>query len=79
MGNPKQVLEQLHDVCDTLHVGHLMTLMQFGNLGKATTTYNTEQFARHVMPHLRGRFSEYEDRWYPKGLGAGAVTAPALA
>ena len=79
VGNPKQVLEQLHDVCDTLHVGHLMTLMQFGNLGKATTTYNTEQFARHVMPHLRGRFSEYEDRWYPKGLGAGAVTAPAMA
>ena len=64
-GNPKQVLEQLNEVAETLNVGHLMTLLQFGNLSKTTTKYNTEQFARHIMPKLRGRFSEWEDRWFP--------------
>jgi hypothetical protein len=31
-----------------------------------TVLYNTARFARDVMPKLRDRFTEHEDRWWPK-------------
>jgi len=65
-GNPKRVSEQLAEVADTLKVGHLMLLLHFGNLKKETVLYNTRRFAREVMPGLKSRFSEWEDRWWPR-------------
>ena len=75
VGSPKRVAEQLHDFADQMNVGHLMLLLHFGNLGKETTLYNTRRFAAEVMPQVRGRFSECEDRWWPKDA---AAPAPAL-
>ena len=43
-----------------------MLLCHFGNMSNETVLYNTTRFARDVMPKLRHRFSDYEDKWWPK-------------
>ena len=65
-GGAKRVVEQLNDMADATNVGHLMLLLHFGNLKKQTVLYNTRRFAEDVAPVLRARFSEWEDRWWPK-------------
>jgi hypothetical protein len=52
------------------------TLMQFGDMPKELALANTELFAREVMPHLKGMWSEYEDQWFPKPLAQRAEPAP---
>ena len=37
-------------------------------MDKALTQYNTRIFAEKVMPRLKDRFSEWEDRWWPKPM-----------
>jgi hypothetical protein len=49
-----------------------MTLLHFGNMSKETTLYNTRMFAEKVIPRLRSRFSEWEDRWFPRDVAVGA-------
>jgi hypothetical protein len=51
-----------------LNVGHLMMLLQFGNMKKETVRYNTRLFADKVMPRFKPLFSEWEDRWWPKPM-----------
>jgi alkanesulfonate monooxygenase SsuD/methylene tetrahydromethanopterin reductase-like flavin-dependent oxidoreductase (luciferase family) len=70
IGSPAEVVEQLRELAVTLNVGHLMLLMQFGNLSKRLTEYNTRLFAEAVMPQLRPLFSEWEDRWWPRPIPA---------
>ena len=41
VGSPDEVVEQLHEVATNLNVGNLMLLLQFGNMGKELTKYNT--------------------------------------
>jgi hypothetical protein len=53
-------------MADKINVGHVMLLCQFGNMPMETVLYNTARFARDVMPKLRDRFTEHEDRWWPK-------------
>jgi hypothetical protein len=53
-------------MADKLHVGHVMVLCHYGNMKNETVYYNTQRFAREVIPKLRNRFNEYEDRWWPK-------------
>jgi alkanesulfonate monooxygenase SsuD/methylene tetrahydromethanopterin reductase-like flavin-dependent oxidoreductase (luciferase family) len=65
-GSARHVTEQLHDMADSLKVGHLMLLLHFGNLKKQTVLYNTRRFAEDVAPNLRPRFAEWEDRWWPR-------------
>jgi hypothetical protein len=45
-----------------------MLLMQFGNLSSEHTKYNTRLFAEKVMPKLKGLFSEWQNRWWPRPL-----------
>ncbi len=68
IGSPDEVAEQLREVATTLNVGHLMLLLQFGNMGKELTLYNTRLFAERVMPKLRDIFSDWEDRWRPQPI-----------
>jgi len=70
IGSPDEVAEQLKEVAKNLNVGHLMLLMQFGNMGKDLAMYNTKLFAEKVMPQLTDVFSEWEDRWWPKPMNA---------
>jgi alkanesulfonate monooxygenase SsuD/methylene tetrahydromethanopterin reductase-like flavin-dependent oxidoreductase (luciferase family) len=68
IGSPDEVAAQLKEVATDLNVGHLMLLMQFGNMGKDLAMYNTRLFAEKVMPQLTDLFSEWEDRWWPKPM-----------
>ena len=45
IGSPDEVAEQLREVAVNLNVGHLMLLLQFGNMSKDLTRYNTQLFA----------------------------------
>ena len=76
IGSPDEVAEQLREVATTLNVGHLMLLLQFGNMSKQLTQYNTKLFAEKVMPQLRDLFGEWEDRWWPKPMAAEERAAP---
>jgi alkanesulfonate monooxygenase SsuD/methylene tetrahydromethanopterin reductase-like flavin-dependent oxidoreductase (luciferase family) len=71
IGSPEEVGEQLTEVATELNVGHLMLLMQFGNMGKELAKYNTKLFAEQVMPKLQPLFSEWEDKWWPQPIAAG--------
>ena len=75
-GSPQQVVDKMATVIEGLRVGQLMLLMQIGSMPPELVRKNTELFAREVMPHLRGFWSEYEDRWTPKPLAQRAVPAP---
>jgi alkanesulfonate monooxygenase SsuD/methylene tetrahydromethanopterin reductase-like flavin-dependent oxidoreductase (luciferase family) len=68
IGSPDEVAAQLKEVAVNLNVGHLMTLLQFGNMGKELAQYNTKLFADKVMPQLTDLFSEWEDRWWPQPM-----------
>jgi alkanesulfonate monooxygenase SsuD/methylene tetrahydromethanopterin reductase-like flavin-dependent oxidoreductase (luciferase family) len=69
VGSPDEVAEQLRNVAVDLNVGQMMLLLQFGNMGKDLTAYNTELFAKRVAPQLRGLFEDaWENRWWPRPL-----------
>jgi hypothetical protein len=72
IGSPDEVVEQLTEVATNLNVGHLMLLLQFGNMGKDLAKYNTKLFAEKVMPRLKPLFSEWEDRWWPQPMARDA-------
>ncbi len=67
VGSPDEVADQLRRVALDLNVGQLMLLLQFGNMDRQRVTYNTELFAKRVMPQLCDLFdAEWENRWWPK-------------
>jgi alkanesulfonate monooxygenase SsuD/methylene tetrahydromethanopterin reductase-like flavin-dependent oxidoreductase (luciferase family) len=68
IGSPDEVVEQILHVGKSLNVGNLMLLLQFGNMSKDTTLYNTKLFAEKVMPKVKGLFSEWEHKWWPKPM-----------
>ena len=68
IGSPDEVAAQLKEVAHNLNVGHLMLLLQFGNMSKDLAKYNTQLFAEKVMPQLKDVFSEWEDRWWPQPM-----------
>jgi alkanesulfonate monooxygenase SsuD/methylene tetrahydromethanopterin reductase-like flavin-dependent oxidoreductase (luciferase family) len=71
IGSPDEVAEQLREVALSLNVGQLMLLLQYGNMGRDLTFYNTELFAKKVKPQLAGLFeNEWENRWWPQPLPA---------
>lgn len=77
-GSVDTVVEKLEDLADTLHIGHLMLALQFGNMGKELTQENTYRFATEVIPRLRHKFSEHTDHWWPTtGLPDNKVATPA--
>jgi alkanesulfonate monooxygenase SsuD/methylene tetrahydromethanopterin reductase-like flavin-dependent oxidoreductase (luciferase family) len=65
IGSPDTVRETLEDAARSLNIGHLVTLLHFGNMSDELTRYNTRMFGEKVAPGLRNVFSEYEDEWWP--------------
>jgi alkanesulfonate monooxygenase SsuD/methylene tetrahydromethanopterin reductase-like flavin-dependent oxidoreductase (luciferase family) len=77
VGSPDEVADRLRQVATQLNVGHLMLLMQFGNMDRELTLYNSELFAKRVMPQLAGLFDDrFEDRWWPRPLPREERAAP---
>ena len=70
IGSPDEVAEQLREVAINLNVGNMMLLLQYGNMSKETSKYNTKLFADKVAPKMRGLFSEWDHRWWPKPMEA---------
>ncbi len=52
-GSPKTIVDRLNDMADKLHVGHVMLLCHYGNMPNETVYYNTQRFAREVIPKLQ--------------------------
>ena len=50
-----------------------MLLLQYGNMSKELTKYNTQLFAEKVMPQLKDLFADWEDKWWPKPMARGAA------
>jgi alkanesulfonate monooxygenase SsuD/methylene tetrahydromethanopterin reductase-like flavin-dependent oxidoreductase (luciferase family) len=76
-GSPDTIVDRLTELADTLNVGHLMCMLHYGNMPRETVFHNTELFATKVMPRLRDKFCEWEDRWWPTDtLAELAVPAP---
>ena len=75
VGSPDEVVEQLTEVATDLNVGHLMMLLQFGNMSKELAKYNTRLFAEKVMPRLQQVHSGWPDHWWPRLLMAAAERA----
>ncbi len=79
IGSPDEVTEQLRQVATDLNVGHLMLLLQFGNLNKEATRFNTKLFAEKVLPNMRDLFGDWEDRWWPRPVDRSArASVPAF-
>ncbi len=76
VGTPDEVAAKLREVAVNLHVGHLMLLLQFGNMSKQLTMHNTKLFAEQVMPQLKDLIEEWEDRWWPNPMPAAERTLP---
>jgi alkanesulfonate monooxygenase SsuD/methylene tetrahydromethanopterin reductase-like flavin-dependent oxidoreductase (luciferase family) len=70
IGSPDEVAEQLREVSTQLNVGHLMLLLQYGNMSKELTRYNTRLFAEQVMPKLRDVHAGWTDHWWPRPMAA---------
>jgi alkanesulfonate monooxygenase SsuD/methylene tetrahydromethanopterin reductase-like flavin-dependent oxidoreductase (luciferase family) len=70
IGSPDEVAEQLREVAVSLNVGNLMLLLQFGNMGKELTKYNSRLFAERVLLKLQPLFGEWEHRWWPQPMSA---------
>jgi hypothetical protein len=68
IGSPDEVAAQINEVARNLNVGHLMLLLQFGNMKKELAKYNTQLFAEKVMPQLTDVFADWEDRWWPQPM-----------
>jgi alkanesulfonate monooxygenase SsuD/methylene tetrahydromethanopterin reductase-like flavin-dependent oxidoreductase (luciferase family) len=78
VGSPDEVVEQLREVATNLNVGNLMLLLQFGNMSKELTKYNSRLFAEKVMPKLQPTFAEWEHRWWPNPMDTALrATVPA--
>jgi alkanesulfonate monooxygenase SsuD/methylene tetrahydromethanopterin reductase-like flavin-dependent oxidoreductase (luciferase family) len=79
IGSPDEVAEKLREVATTLNVGQLMLLMQYGNMSKDLTLYNTEMFAKNVSPQISGLFEDrWENRWWPKPLPREQQSVPRI-
>ncbi len=75
-GSPDSVTAQMEHLAETLKVGHIVLLQHFGDMPVDKTQYNTEMFAREVMPRLRPIWDEYEDKWSPHPLPSDKTVEP---
>ena len=73
-GSPATVRDTFLERLNELRAGHAILLFQVGSMPSDLARKNMELFAAEVMPHLKGLWEDYEDRWWPApppGLGQG--------
>ena len=77
-GSPEHVIEKIRELAQSLRVGHLMMLLQFGNMSKDLTMKNTRLFAEKVLPEIRDLWDdEWEDKWWIHPLAEDQMSRPA--
>jgi alkanesulfonate monooxygenase SsuD/methylene tetrahydromethanopterin reductase-like flavin-dependent oxidoreductase (luciferase family) len=76
-GSPRTVRERLGEAMKSLNCGHLIMGVHTGSMPPELVRMSTELFAREVMPHLRGMWSEWEDKWSPRPLPESERVLPA--
>jgi alkanesulfonate monooxygenase SsuD/methylene tetrahydromethanopterin reductase-like flavin-dependent oxidoreductase (luciferase family) len=77
IGSPDEVADQLRAIAEEMNIGNMLLLLQFGNMSRELTMYNTKLFAERVKPQLAGLFeNEWEHKWWPKPLQKGAKAMP---
>jgi alkanesulfonate monooxygenase SsuD/methylene tetrahydromethanopterin reductase-like flavin-dependent oxidoreductase (luciferase family) len=77
IGSPDEVADQLRAIAEEMNIGNMLLLLQFGNMSRELTMYNTKLFAERVMPQLTGLFeNEWEHKWWPKPLQKGVKAQP---
>jgi hypothetical protein len=78
-GSPEKIIAHIDEMAKTLKCGHLMHMLQFGSMPKELVKYNTERFAKDVLPYVRDHFvGTWEDKWWPKdALPADRMAEPA--
>lgn len=74
-GSPERVRQRIEEMVKELRVGQLIACLHMGNLDEETAAMNTHLMATQVHPHLRGLWSEYEDRWTPPSVRAAHAAA----
>ena len=67
-GSPATVRDQLRETIKELRIGHLMLLLQIGNMPRHQAMKNMEMFAKEVMPGLKDIWEEYDDPWWPQAV-----------
>ena len=67
-GSPTTVRDQLRETIKELRIGHLMLLLQIGNMPRHQAMKNMEMFAKEVMPGLKDIWEEYDDPWWPQAV-----------
>jgi hypothetical protein len=64
------VTERLRETAKDLKVGHMMLLMQLGNLDRERTMKNVELVGTKVLPNVRDLWDdEWEDKWWIHPIG----------
>ena len=76
IGSPDQVADKLREVIRDLRFGQLMLLLQFGNMDKDLAKYNTDLYAKRVMPQLRDIWGEWENSWWPTPMPVSERAVP---
>lgn len=68
VGSPSTVRDRLADMSRRLHVGHLMTVLQFGSMPHDLAMQNIDLFGREVLPHLQAIWQGegWENPWWPE-------------
>ena len=78
VGSPDEVAEKLRHVAKHFNVGHFLLNLQFGNMSTDLAKYNTELFAKKVLPQITDLFEdEWEDHWWPTGMTREKPVVPA--
>lgn len=74
VGSADEVADRLREIALELGVGHLLTLLHFGNMSNELACYNTKLFVERVVPQLRDLFDDWEDPWWPKSARTSTTT-----
>ena len=69
-GSPATVRDQMVEMIQGLHVGHVFCLLHNGNMPDWKTRHSSKLFAERVMPHLRDLWPQWKDdrRWWPSPM-----------
>jgi alkanesulfonate monooxygenase SsuD/methylene tetrahydromethanopterin reductase-like flavin-dependent oxidoreductase (luciferase family) len=77
-GSPDEVAEKLREISTSLRVGHVLPLLQIGNMRRETTMKNIKMFGEEVLPQIHDVWDDedWEDRWSPRPLAQRVTPAP---